>query len=139
MKVKLKLFFKWGIEFEEKYEVKQNGNRKVHYANSIGLFNSVIKEYYPQYFEQPDVDYKFDKTSGKKKHKNENLRISSNVERTECEDIVDTEEPLNIILEQNAYKHFEKFATDITQFKVCNENEPGTIPNSFSRKLIFFA
>lgn len=29
MKVKLKLFFKWGIEFEEKYEVAENGNREI--------------------------------------------------------------------------------------------------------------
>ena len=29
MKVKLKLFFKWGIKFEEQYEVMENGNREV--------------------------------------------------------------------------------------------------------------
>ena len=32
MKVKLKLFFKWGIQFEEEYVVEEKGNRKVAYA-----------------------------------------------------------------------------------------------------------
>lgn len=116
MKVKLKLFFKWGIEFEEKYEVMENGNREVHYANSTELFTSVIKEYYPQYFEQPDVDYDFYEASGEKKKKNENLKTSPNAEQTECEDIVDIEEAIleqqeepteeleNTMLEQNADK-----------------------------------
>lgn len=116
MKVKLKLFFKWGIEFEEKYEVMENGNREVHYANSTELFNSVIKEYYPQYFEQPDVSYEFDEASGEIKRKNENLKTSPNAEQTKDEDIVDIEEPIleqqeepaeeleNTMLEQNADK-----------------------------------
>ena len=64
MKVKLKLFFKWGIEFEEKYEVAENSNREVHYANRSELFNNIIQTYCPHYLEQ-----------------------------TECEDIVDADEP----------------------------------------------
>ena len=35
MRVKLKLFFKWGIEFEEQYQVAENGNRNVQYANRV--------------------------------------------------------------------------------------------------------
>ena len=49
MKVKLKLFFKWDIKFEEKYEVMENGNREVHYANRSELFNNIIQKYYPHY------------------------------------------------------------------------------------------
>lgn len=95
MKVKLKLFFKWGIQFEEKYEVMENGNREVHYANRSELFNNIIQTYSPQCFEQPVTDSDFDEVSGEKKKKNENLKTSTNAEQTECEDIVDTEESIS--------------------------------------------
>lgn len=116
MKVKLKLFFEWGIEFEEKYEVMENGNREVHYANRSELFNNIIQTYCPQYFEQPVTNSDFDEASGEKKKKNENLKTSPNAEQTDCEDIVDadeptsaqqdepTEEPENSSVEQNADK-----------------------------------
>ena len=81
MKVKLKLFFKWGIKFEENYEVMENGNREVHYANRSELFNSIIQTYCPQYFEQPVTDSDFDEANGEKKKKNENLKISPNAEQ----------------------------------------------------------
>lgn len=93
MKVKLKLFFKWGIKFEEKYEVMENGNREVHYANRSELFNNIIQKYYPHYLEQPATDSDFDEASSEKKKKNENLKTSPNAEQTECEDIVDAGEP----------------------------------------------
>ena len=93
MKVKLKLFFKWGIEFEGKYEVMENGNREVHYANRSELFNNIIQTYCSQYFEQPVTNSDFDEASGEKKKKNENLKTSPNAEQTECEDIVDADEP----------------------------------------------
>lgn len=116
MKVKLKLFFKWGIEFEEKHEVMENGNREVHYANRSELFNNIIQTYSPQYLEQPVNDSDFDEASSEKKKKNENLKTSPNAEQTECEDIVDadeptsaqqddpTEEPENSSVEQSADK-----------------------------------
>lgn len=116
MKVKLKLFFKWGIKFEEKHEVMENGNREVHYANRSELFNNIIQTYCPQYFEQPVTNSDFDEASGEKKKKNENLKTSPNAEQTECEDIVDadeptsaqqdepTKEPENLIGEQDANK-----------------------------------
>lgn len=109
MKVKLKLFFKWGIKFEEKYEVKENGNREVHYANRSELLNNIIQTYCPQYLEQPVTDSEFDETSGEKK--NENLKTSPNAEQTDSEDSIDseqqdepTEEPENSNVEQNADK-----------------------------------
>lgn len=116
MKVKLKLFFKWGIKFEEKYEVMENGNREVHYANRSELFNNIIQKYYPHYLEQPATDSDFDEASSEKKKKNENLKTSPNAEQTECEDIVDageptsaqqdepTKEPENSSVEQNKNK-----------------------------------
>lgn len=82
MKVKLKLFFKWGIQFEEKYEVMENGNRKVHYANRSELFNNIIQTYCPHYLEQPATDSEFDEASGEKKHKNENLKTSPKAEES---------------------------------------------------------
>lgn len=116
MKVKLKLFFKWGIQFEEKYEVMENGNREVHYANRSELFNNIIQTYCPHYLEPSVTDLDFDEASGEKKKKNENLKTSPNAEQTECEDIVDadeptsaqqdepTKEPENLIGEQDANK-----------------------------------
>ena len=47
MKVKLKLFFKWGIEFEEPYEMEEQGNRKVKYANKNELIDEIIRRYHP--------------------------------------------------------------------------------------------
>ena len=118
MKVKLKLFFKWGIEFEEKYEVMENGNREVHYANRSELFNNIIQTYCPQYFEQPVTDSVFDEASGEKKHKNGNLKTSPNAEQNDSEnedtdDFVEStseqqddpsEEPENSNVEQNKNK-----------------------------------
>ena len=47
MKVKLKLFFKWGIEFDEKnpYVVPENANRVVHYADKQRLIASIRAKY----------------------------------------------------------------------------------------------
>lgn len=90
-KVKLKLFFKWGIEFEEKYEVMENGNREVHYANRSELFNNIIQKYYPHYLEQPATDSDFDEASSEKKKKNENLKTSPDTEQTESEDTINSD------------------------------------------------
>ncbi|WP_337613765.1 type IV secretory system conjugative DNA transfer family protein [Ruminococcus sp.] len=105
MKVKLKLFFKWGIKFEEKYEVMENGNREVHYANRSELFNNIIQAY------SPVTDSDFDEASSAKKKKNENLKTSPNAEQADSENTIDseqkdesTEEPEISSLEQNADK-----------------------------------
>lgn len=111
MKVKLKLFFKWGIKFEEKYEVAGNGNREVHYANRSELFNNIIQTYSPQYLEQPVNDSDFDEASSAKKKKNENLKTSTNAEQADSGNTIDseqkyepTEEPGNSSVEQSADK-----------------------------------
>ena len=49
MKVRLKLFFNWGITFDEKnpYTVKENANRRVKYASRQELEDAVIAMYPP--------------------------------------------------------------------------------------------
>ena len=45
MKVKLQLFFKWGIKFEEPYSIKERGNRTVKYASSKRLVGKILEKY----------------------------------------------------------------------------------------------
>lgn len=49
MKVKLKLFFKWGIRFDEEhpYSVPDQGNRKVEYAEKKEIMDGIVKKYRP--------------------------------------------------------------------------------------------
>lgn len=55
MKVKLKLFFKWGIQFDEKnpYAVADQGNRKVEYAEKKTIMDGIIRKYRPDLLEPP--------------------------------------------------------------------------------------
>lgn len=48
IKVKLKLFFKWGITFGEPYVSAERGNRKVHYADRQSLIAAILEKYPPQ-------------------------------------------------------------------------------------------
>lgn len=54
MRVTLKLFFKWGIQFDEKnpYVVSENGNRKVCYADKNELREGIMKKYHPDEYAQ---------------------------------------------------------------------------------------
>ena len=47
MKVKLKLFFQWGISFGEPYTVPDKGNRPVPYAGKETLINAILEKYPP--------------------------------------------------------------------------------------------
>ena len=47
MKVKLKLFFQWGISFGEPYAVPDKGNRPVPYAGKETLINAILEKYPP--------------------------------------------------------------------------------------------
>lgn len=47
MKVRLKLFFDWGISFGEPYAVKENANRKVEYAEKKELTEKIVEKYCP--------------------------------------------------------------------------------------------
>ncbi len=49
MKVRLKLFFKWGIQFEEEYAVEEKGNRKVAYAEKQEILDGIVKKYHPEW------------------------------------------------------------------------------------------
>lgn len=55
MKVKLKLFFKWGIAFDENhpYEIPDQGNRKVEYAAKKDIMDGIVKKYRPDLLEPP--------------------------------------------------------------------------------------
>lgn len=54
MRVKLKLFFKWGIEFDEDnpYTVEDNGNRKVEYASRRELLKAILLKHHPEDYEK---------------------------------------------------------------------------------------
>ena len=53
MKVKLKLFFEWGIQFDESnpYTVKENANRKVEYADKQQLIEAITRKYHPEWLD----------------------------------------------------------------------------------------
>lgn len=54
MRVKLKLFFKWGIEFDEDnpYAVEDNGNREVEYASRRELLKAILLKHHPEDYEK---------------------------------------------------------------------------------------
>ena len=45
MKTKLKLFFEWGIRFEEPLQMEDRGSRPVHYAGKAELEKAILSEY----------------------------------------------------------------------------------------------
>lgn len=60
MKVKLKLFFKWGIEFNENapYTVEDNGGREVVYAEKKEIMDGIVQKYHPEWLikEEPPTN-----------------------------------------------------------------------------------
>ncbi len=59
MKTRMKLFFKWGIEFDEEhpYFVPENGTRKVRYANKEGI-KAAIRSAFPERKEEAPAEEK---------------------------------------------------------------------------------
>ena len=55
MKVKLKLFFKWGIQFGEEYTVTEHGNRKVAYAEKQEIVDGIRNKYQPEWLEKSEI------------------------------------------------------------------------------------
>ena len=55
MKVKLQLYFDWGIQFDEQYAVSENGNRKVAYAEKSELLQAIILKYRPDWLRGDDT------------------------------------------------------------------------------------
>ncbi len=57
MKVKLRLFFKWGIKFGAPYSIEEHGNREVKYADKEELIDGIFKKYHFDKFKDlPDAD-----------------------------------------------------------------------------------
>lgn len=48
MKTRLKLFFKWGIQFEKPYSIEEKSERKVRYADSREVETEIVKAYPPK-------------------------------------------------------------------------------------------
>ena len=114
MKVKLKLFFKWGIKFEESYEVVKNGSREVHYANHSELLNSIMKKYY-FHLEQPETESDFEE-AGDEKKKNENLKTSPNAEQNDSENDSQNEDTDNF--EESISEHQGESTEDLQDSSV---------------------
>ena len=57
MRVKLKLFYKWGIKFNEHepYIVADNGNREVKYADKKEIIDGIVKKYHPDWLQKQDT------------------------------------------------------------------------------------
>ena len=48
MRTKLQLYFKWGISFEEPYQVPERAQREVYYAGKEELLMNIKKNLYSQ-------------------------------------------------------------------------------------------
>ena len=48
MRTKLQLYFKWGISFEEPYQVPERAQREVYYAGKEELLMNIKKSLYSQ-------------------------------------------------------------------------------------------
>ena len=71
MRVKLKLFYKWGIKFNEDkpYTVADNGNREVKYADKKDIIDGIVQKYHPDWLQKQDTN---DRESGGTKSQKEN-------------------------------------------------------------------
>lgn len=60
MRVKLKLFFKWGIQFDKDkpYEVKNNKDREVEYAEKQEIVDGIVAKYHPEWLESEKAEPK---------------------------------------------------------------------------------
>ena len=58
MRVHLKLFFKWGIKFDNNnpYTVSENGNRVVQYAEKKEILDGIMKKYHPEMLAEAGAD-----------------------------------------------------------------------------------
>ena len=54
MKTRLKLFFKWGIQFGEPLQMPDRGSRPVHYAGKEELERSILQSYPIGYAQEPE-------------------------------------------------------------------------------------
>ena len=73
MKVHLKLFFKWGIAFDEEhpYSVPEHGNRKVQYAEKKEIQDGIMMKYHPKEAEEAEAADKEASGGGQAQHQAE--------------------------------------------------------------------
>lgn len=66
MRVKLKLFYKWGINFNEDkpYTVVDNGNREVEYAEKSEIIDGIVQKYHSDWLTQEEPHESTDSTGG---------------------------------------------------------------------------
>ena len=66
MRVNLKLFYKWGIKFneDEPYTVTDNGNREVKYAEKSEIIDGIVQKYHSDWLLQEETSEKADSASG---------------------------------------------------------------------------
>ena len=57
MKTRLKLFFKWGISFENAYSIEEKSSRKVHYADRCEVEAEILKSYPPRARQPVPVEF----------------------------------------------------------------------------------
>ncbi len=71
MRVKLKLFYKWGIKFneDEPYTVADNGNREVKYADKKEIIDGIVQKYHLDWLQKQDTN---DSESGGTESQEEN-------------------------------------------------------------------
>ena len=89
MKVKLKLFFKWGIRFDEKnpYGVADQGNRKVEYASKKDIMDGIVQKYRPDLLEPPEPQSEESASDGQSQQMTEKHEpISTNTKNTKNAD-----------------------------------------------------
>lgn len=109
MKVKLKLFFKWGIEFEEPYIVPEQSDREVAYAYKEEIEEGIRKKYHKDdYYKLEKTDSSFPSSSG----------VDNKQRETHCPH---TEH------EQPSYDNQSPDKRITTMIKIKNKNKPMTV------------
>ena len=74
MKVQLKLFFKWGIKFEEEYAIEEKGNRKVLYADKQEIIEGIMKRY-PRGYAMEEAETRLPEDGGRMTVEEASLRV----------------------------------------------------------------
>lgn len=74
MHVKLKLFYKWGIKFneDEPYTVVDNGNREVKYAEKSEIIDGIVQKYHSDWLLQEETSEKADSAGDKNQAESQN-------------------------------------------------------------------
>ena len=74
MKVKLKLFFKWGIKFneDEPYTVTDNGGREVEYAEKQEIIDGIVEKYHSDWLTQAELPENADSADGQNQAESQN-------------------------------------------------------------------